>query len=190
MGLWVLVLGLVVFFAVHSVRMLAGGFRESQVAANERRWKGIYSLVSLAGFALIIWGWILFRGEAPEIYEPPAWGRHLAMALMWVSFILLASANMPVGRIRFYLKHPMLLGVILWGAGHLLVNGDLASLLLFGAFLLYSVVNWVAVIPRGDPAPEVVRPRSDLISVVAGTVLYVLFVLWLHGWLFGVSPIA
>lgn len=190
MGLWILVLGLVVFFAIHSVRMVAGGFREAQVAVSERRWKGIYSLASLAGFALIIWGWILFRGEAPELYEPPGWGRHLAMALVLVSFILLASANMPAGRIRYYLKHPMLIGVILWAAGHLLVNGDLASVLLFGAFLVYSVVDWISAIPRVDPAPEMVRPRSDLISVVAGTVLYVIFVLWLHGWLFGVSPVA
>lgn len=190
MGLWILVLGLVAFFGMHSVRMVAGGFRDRQVEASPGRWKGVYSLVSIVGFGLIIWGWILFRGQAPEIYEPPAWGRHLAMALMLLSFILLASANMPPGRIRFYLKHPMLLGVILWSAGHLLVNGDLASLLLFGAFLLYSAINWVAVIPRGDPAPSVIRPRSDLIAVVAGTILYVLFVLWLHLWLIGVSPIA
>ena len=190
MGLWILVLGLVVFFAMHSVRMVAGGFREAQVAANERRWKGIYSLVSLVGFVLIVLGWILYRAEAPELYEPPAWGRHVAMALVLVAFILLPAANMPPGRIRAYVKHPMLIGVILWAAAHLLVNGDLASLLLFGAFLVYSMINWLAVIPRGDPAPAVVRPRSDVASVLAGTVLYVIFVLWLHGWLFGVSPIA
>lgn len=189
MGLWVLVVGLVVFFAIHSVRMVAGDFRQAQISADERRWKGTYSVVSLIGFGLIIAGWVLFRGEAAEIYEPPAWGRHIAMALVLVAFILLPAANMPAGRIRYYVKHPMLVGVILWAAGHLLVNGDLASLLTFGAFLVYSAVNLLAVIPRGDPAPEMVRPRSDLMAVVAGTVLYVMFVLWLHGWLFGVSPI-
>ncbi|MHB1109374.1 MAG: NnrU family protein [Devosia sp.] len=183
--MWVLILGLIVFFSVHSVRMVAGGFRERQLEASPGRWKGIYSLISLVGFGLIVWGWILFRAEAPEIYEPPAWGRHVAMALVWIAFILLA-ANMRAGRINAYLKHPFLTGVILWSAAHLLANGDLASVLLFGTFLVYAVVNRIAVIPRGDPAPAVVRPGSDLIAVLAGTALYVVFVLWLHGWLFGV----
>lgn len=189
MGLWILVLGLVAFFAMHSVRMVAGGFREQQLADNERRWKGVYSLISLAGLVLIIWGWIQYRGEAPELYAPPGWGRHVAMALVLAAFILLPAAYMPPGRIRYYVKHPMLVGIILWAAGHLLVNGDLASLLLFGSFLVYSAINLVAAIPRGDAAPKMVRPRSDLMAVVAGTVLYVGFVLWLHGWLFGVSLI-
>jgi len=183
----ILILGLVVFFSVHSVRMVAGGFREAQLAANEQRWKGVYALLSLVGFALIIWGWIAFRGEAPEFYEPPTWGRHLAMALVWLAFIATAAASMPAGRMKVFLKHPMLAGVILWSVGHLFANGDLASVLLFGAFLLYSVINRLAVIPRGDPAPVVVQPRSDLMAVLAGTALYVFFVLWLHGWLFGVS---
>lgn len=187
--MWILILGLAVFFGVHSVRMVAGGFREAQLAANEKRWKGIYSLLSLVGLALIIWGWVAFRGEAPQVYEPPAWGRHLAMALVWIAFILLAASNMPPGRIKFWVKHPMLLGVALWAAGHLLANGDLASLLLFGAFLGYAIVNRLAVISRGDPAPAMLQPRSDLVAVVAGTVLYVIFVLWLHQWLFGVSPL-
>jgi uncharacterized membrane protein len=187
--MWILILGLVVFFGVHSVRMVAGGFREAQLATNEKRWKGIYALLSVVGLALIIWGWMAFRSDAPQVYEPPAWGRHLAMALVWISFILLAASHMPPGRIRVWVKHPMLLGVALWALGHLLANGDLASLLLFGAFLGYAVVNRFAVISRGDPAPAVLKPRSDLISVLAGTVLYVIFVLWLHQWLFGVSPL-
>lgn len=188
--MWILVLGLVVFFGIHSVRMVAGGFRDAQLAANEKRWKGIYSLLSLLGLALIVWGWIAYRGEAPQVYDPPTWGRHLAMALVWIAFILLAAANMPAGRIRYRVKHPMLAGIGLWAVAHLLSNGDLASLLLFGAFLVYAAVNRVAVIPRGDPAPAVVKPRSDLIAAVAGSILYVIFVLWLHQWLFGVSPIA
>jgi uncharacterized membrane protein len=112
------------------------------------------------------------------------------MVLVWAAFILLASANMPAGRIKQWVKHPMLLGVGLWALGHLLANGDLFGLLTFGAFLLYAIINRIAVIPRGDPAPVVVRPRSDVISIVAGTVLYAVFVLFLHQWLFGVSPLA
>jgi uncharacterized membrane protein len=187
--MWILILGLVVFFAVHSVRLVAGDFRQAQISASERRWKGVYSLISAIGLAFIIWGWILFRPEAPQMFEPPAWGRHLAMALVWAAFVMLPAAHMPAGRIRHWVKHPMLLAVILWAVAHLLSNGDLASLLLFGSFLVYAVVDRVAVAGRGDPAPAIVRPRSDLISVVAGTVLYAIFVLWLHGWLFGVSPI-
>ncbi|MDP1730548.1 MAG: NnrU family protein [Devosia sp.] len=186
--MWVLILGLVVFFVVHSVRMVAGGFREAQLASAPGIWKGLYSLVSLAGFALIIWGWILFRPDAPEIFEPPAWGRHAASLLVLVAFILLAAANMPAGYIKKWVRHPMLVGVMLWALGHLLANGDLASLLLFGSFLVYSAVNRVAVIPRGDPAPSVLRPRSDLVAVLAGAVLYALFAFWLHGVLFGTAP--
>jgi len=188
--MWILILGLVIFFGIHSVRMVASSFREARLATNERAWKGVYSLVSAIGLGLIIWGWILYRGDAPQIFEPPAWGRHAAMALVLVAFILLASYKLPPGRIRVYLKHPFLVGIMLWSIGHLLVNGDLASLLLFGSFLVYAVANRMAVIPRGNPAPVIVRPRSDLIAVVSGIALYIVFVLWLHGWLFGVSPIA
>ena len=186
----VLVLGLVVFFAIHLVRVAAPGFREAQIAASEGRWKGIYSLLSVVGLALIVWGWNLYRPEAPEIYEPPGWGRHAAALLVLVAFVLLAAAYPPPGRIRHWVKHPMLVGVMLWAAGHLLANGDLASLLVFGGFLAYAIVDLIAVIPRGDPAPAVVRPLSDLTAIVAGAVVFAVFALWLHGWLFGVEPFA
>jgi uncharacterized membrane protein len=188
--MWILLLGLLIFFGIHSVRMAAGGFRDRQVASNPRRWKGVYSLISLLGLVLIIWGWVAFRGGAPQLYEPPDWGRHVAMVLVFIAFVLLAAAEMPAGRIKYWVKHPMLVGIGLWAAAHLLANGDLASLLLFGAFLAYAFVNRLAVIPRGDPAPAVVKPRSDLFALLGGTVLYLLFVFWLHGWLFGVSPLA
>lgn len=188
--MWILILGLVVFFAIHSVRMVAGGFRERQLAVAAGRWKGIYSLVSAVGLAFIIWGWALYRGEAPQVYEPPAWGGDVAMGLVWIAFVLVASAYMPAGRIKVFVKHPMVTGILLWAAAHLLANGDLASVLLFGSFLVYAAANRLAVIRRGDPAPAVLQPRSDLLAVLAGTVLYLAFVLWLHGWLFGVSPLA
>jgi uncharacterized membrane protein len=186
----ILLLGLVIFFAIHSVRIAASGFRDAQIAANERRWKGLYSLASIAGVVLIVWGWRLYRPEAPEIYEPPSWGRHVAWVLVLAAFISLAAAYLPAGSIKRHLKHPMLVGIILWAIGHLLANGDLASLLLFGAFLVYAIVDRIAVIPRGDPAPSVVQPRSDLIAVGIGLVTFAVFGLWLHGWLFGASPFA
>lgn len=185
----ILILGLVVFFGIHSVRMVAGGVRDRQIAANPGRWKGIYSLISLVGLGLIVWGWITFRPDAPEVYTSPEWGRHAAMLLVLIAFVLFVAAELPVGYIKKAVKHPMITGIALWSAGHLLANGDLASVLIFGAFLIYAIVNRLAVIPRGDPAPVVKQPRSDLIAIGVGVVAYAVFVLWLHGLLFGVSPI-
>ena len=88
----ILVLGLVIFFGIHSIRIAAGDFRDTQIATNERRWKGLYSLVSVVGLALIIWGWNVYRPDALEIYEAPAWGRHVASVLVLAAFVLLAAA--------------------------------------------------------------------------------------------------
>lgn len=186
----ILVLGLVIFFAIHSVRMVAGGFRDAQVAANERRWKGIYALISLIGFGLIVWGWIVYRAEAPELYAPPDWGVNVNWAFTLVAFILFVAAELPAGHLKHRLKHPMLVGTMLFTTGHLLANGDMASVLTFGAFLVYAVVNFFAVIPRGDPAPSVVSPRSDLIATAAGAVAFGIFGMWLHPFLFGVAAFA
>lgn len=183
-----LILGLVLFFAVHSVRIVAGPFRDAQVAACPGRWKGLYSLVSAVGLGLIIWGWMQYRLMAPQLYDPPAWGRHAAMALVLPAFILLAGANGPVGQIKAAVRHPMLIGIILWSAGHLLANGDQASVLLFGSFLAYAVVDLIAALGRKEPPPVATKPMADVIMVVAGTALYVLFVLFLHRVFFGVSP--
>ena len=186
----ILVLGLLIFFGIHSVRIVASDFRDAQIATNERRWKAIYSIASIVGFVLIVWGWSLYRPEAPEIYERPFWGRPAASLLVLAAFVLLAAAYLPPGSIKRRVKHPMLVGIILWAIGHLLTNGDFASLLLFGAFLIYAIVDLIAVIPRGDPAPAVVRPRSDFIAAAIGLVAFIVFGMWLHGWLFGVVPFA
>ena len=187
--MWILIAGLVIFFAVHLSRAFAPGFRAGQIASNEGRWKGIYSLVSLLGFALIVWGWIVYRQEAPQVFDPPSWARHIAWVLVPISLIFVAAAYQPVGYIKKTLKHPFLAGVIVWAAAHLLANGDLASLLLFGGFLAYGIVDRIAVIPRGDPAPAVVSVRGDIVAIVLGLVLSAILVLFLHQWLFGVSPI-
>ena len=185
----ILILGLVVFLGIHSVRMLAGPFRDAQVAANPRRWKGLYTLVSFVGLGLIIWGWILARPMAPQLYDPPTWGRHATLALVWIAFVLMPTANAPTGRIKATVRHPMLLGVIFWSAGHLLANGDQASAALFGAFLIWAVLDLISALRRGEPAPVVVKPRADVIAVVAGTALWAVFVFFLHRVLFGVSPL-
>ena len=185
----ILILGLVLFFGIHAVRIVAGPFRDAQVAASPGRWKGLYSLIAAAGLGLIIWGWMQYRLMAPQLYDPPVWGRHLAMALVLPAFILLAGANGPVGRIKATVRHPMLIGVILWSIAHLLANGDQASVMLFGAFLAFGVIDLISVLGRREPAPVATKPMADLIMVVAGTVLYALFVMFLHRVFFGVSPL-
>jgi uncharacterized membrane protein len=185
----ILVLGLVLFLGVHSVRIVAGPFRDAQVATHPGRWKGLYSLVSAAGLGLIIWGWMLYRPGAPQLYDPPAWGRHVALLLVWPAFILLAGANGPVGRIKATVRHPMLIGIILWSAAHLLANGDQASVLLFGGFLAFGVADLISALRRNEPAPVANKPLADVIMVVAGTAFYALFLLVLHKILFGVSPL-
>src|SRR6188508_1930290 len=107
----ILVLGLVIFFGIHSVRIVAADFRDAQVAAGERRWKGLYSLLSIAGLVLIVWGWRLYRPEAPELYEPPSWGRHLTALLVLLAFVSFAASFLPAGWIKQRLKHPMLAGI-------------------------------------------------------------------------------
>ncbi|WP_297511165.1 NnrU family protein [uncultured Caulobacter sp.] len=185
----ILILGLVIFLGVHSTRILAGPFRDGQIAASPRRWKGLYSLASGLGFVLIIVGWIKVRPVAPLLYDPPAWGRHATMALVWIAFVLLAGANGPVGRIKATVRHPMLLGTILWSAGHLLANGDQASAILFGSFLVWAIAALASALGRDEPPPVVTKPMADVIAVVAGTVLYAVFVMGLHRVLFGVSPL-
>ena len=186
----VLIIGLLLFFGIHAVRMIAPGFRAAQIAANEGRWKGIYSLLSLVGLVLIVWGYILYRPQADQLYIPPEWGRHVTYAFVLLGLISLTSAYQPVGRIKSTLQHPFLVGVILWSLGHLLANGDAAGVLLFGAFLVYSVINLIAELRRGQPKPVFVGYRGDIIAIVGGAVAYVVILLWLHGLLFGVNPMA
>ena len=146
-----LVAGLVVFLGVHSVRMLAPGFRDRMIARlGEGAWKGLYSLISLAGLVLLIWGYGQARPDAAIIYEPPVWTRHIAMLLMLFSFILLVASQIPAGYIKKAVKHPMVLAVKIWAFAHLLANGDLASLILFLAFLA-----WAGLEPdRGETARQ------------------------------------
>ena len=152
--MWVLVLGLVLFLGPHSVRIVAPGLRDGFVASRgEGPWRGLYSLVSLAGFALIVWGYGMARLEAPLLYEPPAWMKHINMALMFFSFVALAASQFPPGRIKAALRHPMLVAVKIWAFGHLLANGDLAALLLFGAFLAWAVLDRISLKRRGDMGP-------------------------------------
>jgi uncharacterized membrane protein len=186
-----LVVGLVVFFAVHSIAIVDEPWRDRMAARiGEGPWKGMYSLVSLLGLVLIVWGFGLARQAPIVLYTPPAWLRHLTVLLMVPAFPLLLAAYLP-GRIKAVTKHPMLAAVKLWAFAHLLANGMLADIVLFGSFLAWAAVDRISMKRRVQrPVPGLPPSKlNDLIAIAGGLALYVAFVLWLHRWLFGVSPI-
>ncbi len=187
----VLILGLVVFFGAHSFTT----FRETRTGLIERfgsgPYKTVYSLVALVGFVLIVWGFARYRAEGLiPIWSPPAWTRHLAIALMWFAFVALASINPSPSRIRGWLRHPMLVAVKIWALAHLLANGDAGGILLFGAFLAWAVFDRIAVKKRGDAgAPRLASfTRADAIALGAGTLGYAAMIA-LHPILIGVPVI-
>ena len=187
MDMALLIVGLIFFLGVHSVRMIAPGFRNSMMARmGENGWKGIFSLVSLAGLVLLIWGYARAQPLADVLYVTPFGMVHLTATLMVFAFIAMMVGNLKPGRLKPMLKHPMLLSVKIWAFAHLLVNGDLASVILFGSFLAWAVWNRIAVKRRGDPLPEPGPVRNDIIAVVSGLLIWLLFVWKLHEWLIGV----
>lgn len=180
-----LVIGLVLFFAVHFVPAMAGLKQSLRNRLGANGYRGLFSLVSLAGLALIVWGYA--TAETSHVYTPPVWGRHATMALVLLAFICLAAANMR-GNIRKTLRHPMLTGIALWGTGHLLANGDLVSVLLFGSFVTYAVLDMVIATSQGRVAQFEVKPAHDIVAVVAGAAVYVGF-LFLHPYVIGVAVV-
>ena len=186
-----LILGLVLFLGVHSVEIFSPGLRANAVARmGERPWKGLYTLISIGGFILILWGYGQARQDPVLLYAPPVWMRHLSALIMLPVFPLLLAAYLP-GRIKAALKHPMLAAVKFWALAHLLANGMLADVLLFGSFLAWAVADRISFKRRvARPIPGAPPSKAnDVIAVVAGLAIYVVFVLWLHAWLFGVSPL-
>jgi uncharacterized membrane protein len=186
-----LVIGLVLFLGIHTVSIVAPQWRDGQVARlGEGPWKGIYSVVSAIGFALLIYGYGAARQNPVVLYTPPTALRHLALLLMLPVFPLLVAAYVP-GRIKAMAKHPMLLATKFWALAHLLANGTLADVLLFGGFLAWAVADRISVKRRpARPIPGAPpRPYNDVIVVVIGLALYALFVMGAHRWLFGVSPL-
>jgi uncharacterized membrane protein len=183
-----LVLGLVMFLGIHSIAIFAPGWRDAMIKRlGGLGWKGLYSLVSLLGFVLLVQGYSLARQEPVVLYYPPTWARHLAMLLMLPVFPLLFSAYLP-GRIKAAVKHPMLAATKAWALAHLLSNGMLSDVLLFGGFLAWAVLDRISVGKR--PVREVPGAPpgkfNDLIAVVGGLLVYGLFVVWGHRYLIGV----
>ncbi len=186
-----LIVGLVLFLGVHSVSIAAPAWRNAQVARiGEKPWKGIYSLLSIAGFVVLLYGYGAARHTPTLLYTPPAGLRHLALLLLVPVFPLFLATYLP-GRIRTAVKHPTLVAVKLWAVAHLLANGTLADVLLFGGFLAWAVADRISMkyrTPRAVPAAPP-RPSNDVIAVVAGLAIYALFVVRVHLWLVGVSPL-
>jgi uncharacterized membrane protein len=186
------ILGLVVFLGIHSVAIVAPAWRDAQAARHPGRWKGIYSVVSVVGFVLLIYGYGLARQTTPLLWSPPTFMRHIALLLMLPVFPLLFAAYFP-GRLAAAAKHPMLLAVKFWALAHLLANGTWVDVILFVAFLAWAVADRIAVkrrpVPRAVPgAPP--SAANDAIAVVGGLVVYAAFLFGVHRWLIGVSPLA
>lgn len=188
-----MILGLVLFLGVHSIRIVADGWRTAMIGrVGELPWKGVYAVLSIAGFVLIVWGFGLARQQPVQLWMPPRGMRHLASLLTLVSFVLIAAAYVPRNAIKARLHHPMVLGVKVWALAHLLANGNLAHVVLFGAFLVWAVLSFRAARAR-DRAAGTVYPAGTtagtLGAVVAGAALWAVFAFWAHGYLIGIRPI-
>jgi uncharacterized membrane protein len=186
-----LIIGLALFLGIHSISIVAPRWRDSMFSKlGEPTWKGAYSLVAIAGLLLIIWGYADARATAQVIYQPPYWTRGLAALLMLPVFPLLLAPYFP-GRIKAKLKHPMIIAVKSWALAHLLVNGTLADVMLFGGFLLWAIVDHVSLKRRPERPIRALAPRAinDVIATVLGLLIYMALLHGLHLRLIGVSPL-
>ncbi len=186
-----LVLGLLLFLGTHTIPVVAPRWRQGMIARlGEAPFKGLYALASLVGFVFIIWGFAKASTHPALIYTPALGARRITAALMPFALILAVASVLPPGRIKRWVRHPLLIGTILFAVGHLLANGDLAGIILFGAFLLWAIVDLASAFrwsPATTPAGGL-STAGDVAAIVAGLVLYGLLVWRLHYWLFGVSP--
>jgi uncharacterized membrane protein len=188
-----LIAGLIIFLGVHALPMRPVLRARMRERLGELGYKAAFSLASLLGFVLIVYGYGLARAAGPAVlYSPPVWMSHITMLLMVPVFVLLVAAYAPTGNIKARTKHPMILAVKIWALAHLLANGDVASVVLFGGFLAWGVVDRISLKRRGDIGGAGALRKSiagDAISVVVGLGLYAAFVVYLHMWLIGVPVI-
>ncbi|WP_405225534.1 NnrU family protein [Lentisalinibacter sediminis] len=184
-----LILGLVLFLGIHSSSIVAEGFRDRMAAKSELGWKAFYGIVSIVGIVLIVKGYADARMNPTLLYVPPVWMKHLAALLLLPVFILFFAPYFP-GKIKAATKHPQLVAVKLWAVAHLLVNGTLADVILFGSFLIWAVVDRISFKRRVErPVPAApAKGLNDVLVVAAGLGVYVIFTLWLHEAWFGVAP--
>lgn len=189
-----LLVGLVLFLGVHSVRAFAPEWRESMIEQlGALNWKLLYSAVAIVGFVTTIMGYGYARYSAELLWIPPLWSRHVAALLILIAFIYLAVAKMPYSKMKQMGGHPMLIGVKLWAFAHLISNGTSADVLLFGSFLAWAVADY-AISKRRDREQgvtyEAPNAKYDFIAVVVGVIAYGVFGVFLHPLLIGVAPFA
>lgn len=189
-----LVAGLVLFLGIHSIRIFADDWRTARIARmGEGTWKGLYSLASLAGLVLIVWGFGQARLDPIVVWSPQAWTRMAAALLMLPAFVLIVAGNVRGTRMKAAIGHPMVLGTKIWAFGHLIANGTLADIVLFGSFLAWAIAAFAAA-RRRDRAAGVVYPAGtwsrDALVVAIGVAAWFVFGYWLHGPLIGVRPFA
>jgi uncharacterized membrane protein len=187
-----LIAGLMLFLGVHSTRVFADDWRSrTRTRMGAGPYKGIYSLLSLAGLVLLVWGYGVARQQPVVLWNPPTGMRHVAALLTLLSFVLLAAAYVPGNQIKARLHHPMVLGVKVWALAHLLANGTLHDVLLFGSFLVWAIVLF-AVSRRRDRRERTVYAPGTAgatgITVVVGVLAWAAFAFWLHRVLIGVAP--
>ena len=186
-----LIIGIVVFLGLHLLPTVPGLRAKLAGSFGEMGYKALFSLLSIAALVLLIYAFA--HALVIEVWSPPGWTRWVAIVLMLPAFIFLVAAYVP-GQIKARLKHPFLVAIKTWALAHLIANGDLASILLFGSFLAYAAYDRVTLKQRqptsliGAWGPE--TPRNDVIAVVLGTVLYVVFLVWLHPLLIGTAPLS
>ena len=187
----VLILGIIIFLGVHTLTTQ----REMRTSLIERLgagpYKGLYSIGSLIGFVLICWGFSMYRANGMiVVWSPPVWTRHLTITLMWFAFVALAAMNPAPSRIRGWLRHPMLVGIKIWALAHLLANGDLGGMILFGSFLAWAVFDRIAVKRRGDMGAVRLSnfTKADAIVLATGTLAFVAMI-FLHPYLIGVAVV-
>jgi uncharacterized membrane protein len=188
-----LVLGLFLFLGIHSTRIFADDWRTATVARiGPLPWKGLYSVLSLLGFVVLVWGFRMARQDTLVLWSSPAWMKHVTAVLMMASFVLIAAAYVPRNSIKARLHHPMVLAVKVWALGHLLSNGVAADVLLFGAFLVWAVLSFRAARQRDRTGNAVYPPGnaiSTTITIAVGLLGWSVFALFLHGPLIGVRPL-
>ncbi len=186
-----LIIGLALFLGTHSIAIVNPVWRERMVARlGILPWQGLYSLIAIAGIVLMIQGYASARENPLILYQSPIWLRQIAVLLLVFVFPLLFAAYLP-GRIRTTTRHPMLVATKIWAFAHLLANGSLADVVLFGGFLVWAVADRISLKRRPPPLVPGLPPSriNDILAVVLGLGLYLVFVFGLHAWLFGVSPV-
>jgi uncharacterized membrane protein len=193
MAMLTLIAGLILFLGVHSVRIFADDWRTRQQQKwGVDAWRGVYAVLSLAGLLLVIYGFGLVRNEPVLVWMPPIGMRHAAALFTLMAFILLAAAYVPGNAIKARVYHPMVAGVKLWAVAHLMANGNLGHLVLFGSFLAWAVLDFISARRRDRRNPSATQPATKLsatlITVVVGVIGWFVFAFLLHGLLIGTKP--